>query len=172
MSKVVYNTEAIKEEEKMTPKLKEVVDFFIVKSAEEKIPLTNKKLQKLIYYAQAWNLVFNNKPLFDDTIEAWIHGPVVPSVYRIYKKYGREEITEKVSFDKKLFTKEELETLDEVWETYGKFDGDYLEILSHSEDPWSIARGDAELREKSSSEISQSIMKDYYSNKLKLAMAD
>ena len=70
----------------MSPKLRKTVDFFIVRSNESSRPLTNKKLQKLIYYAQAWNMAFNGEPIFEEKIEAWIHGPVVPEVYNEYKR--------------------------------------------------------------------------------------
>lgn len=45
------------------------------------------KLQKLLYLAQGFSYAFNDKPLFDDDIEAWVHGPVVPIVYNEYKEY-------------------------------------------------------------------------------------
>ena len=41
--------------------------------------ITNKKLQKLLYYVEAWNLVYKSS-LIDDDFEAWVHGPVVPDV--------------------------------------------------------------------------------------------
>lgn len=167
MCAVLYNDPTNKGEETMSPKLQEVVDFFIVKSKKEGLPLTNKKLQKLIYYAQVWNLVFNDRRLFDDVIEAWIHGPVVPSVYRKYKKYGRMMIDEDAEFNDKIFDKKELDVLEEVWGIYGKFDGDYLEMLSHSEKPWSMARGDAEINEKATAIINIDLMKNYYKEKIK-----
>ena len=40
------------------------------------------KLQKLCYYAQAWSLVWDEEPLFEENIEAWANGPVVPRLYR------------------------------------------------------------------------------------------
>lgn len=150
----------------MSPKLREVVDYFIVKSKETSRPLTNKKLQKLIYYAQAWNLAFTGKKLFDDPIEAWIHGPVVPEVYQAYRKYGKGAITEDATFDESLFTKEEIDTLNEVWDTYGKFDGNYLEALTHSEDPWINARGDAEVNDRLTEEIEPEAMRVFYCNLL------
>ena len=51
--------------------------------------MTNLRLQKLLYFAQGWHLARYGKPLFDDDIEAWQYGPVVPSVYNAYKQYGR-----------------------------------------------------------------------------------
>ncbi len=34
------------------------------------------------------NLFLNDKPLFEDDIQAWAYGPVVPNVYHEYKKYN------------------------------------------------------------------------------------
>lgn len=139
----------------------EVARYFLWRANSEGKRLTNKKLQKLLYYAQAWHLALDDSPLFDDDIEAWIHGPVVPSVYREYKRYGfsplpcttlREE-TENVP---------ERELLDEIWNVYGKYDADYLEALTHSETPWQDARGDLEAHEWSIAVISQDAMRDYY----------
>ncbi len=44
-------------------------------------PMTAMKLQKLVYYSQAWHLVWTEKPLFDNRIEAWANGPVVWELY-------------------------------------------------------------------------------------------
>lgn len=153
----------------MSDRLKAVVDYFICRSNESngKMPLTNKKLQKLLYYAQAWNLVFNDEKLFEENIEAWVHGPVVPVVYHEYKKYGCTPIQEKAIIDKTKFTRDELKTLDEVWKVYGKFDGNYLEILSHSEEPWIAARGQAEINECCTTVIDPVLMREFYTERNK-----
>ena len=55
--------------------------------------ITNLKLQKLLYYAQAWYMVnFDGKKLFDDDIEAWQFGPVIKSIYNLFKDFGRKPI--------------------------------------------------------------------------------
>ena len=54
--------------------------------------ISNLKLQKLLYYAQGAHLALRDEPLFGEPIEAWTHGPVVPSVYRQYKQHGGEPI--------------------------------------------------------------------------------
>ena len=47
--------------------------------------MTHKKLQKLCYYAQAWYCaLYDGTPLFDDEIQAWVHGPVIPALYPVY----------------------------------------------------------------------------------------
>ena len=62
---------------------KAVADAFLHISTENRSGITNLKLQKLIYYAQAWFLALHDEALFDDPIEAWVHGPVVPEVFSI-----------------------------------------------------------------------------------------
>lgn len=58
---------------------KQIAKYFIWRASRDGKKVSNKKLQKLLYYAQAWYLVYNKKPLFNDDIEAWIHGPAVQS---------------------------------------------------------------------------------------------
>ncbi|MBI5345580.1 MAG: DUF4065 domain-containing protein [Chlamydiae bacterium] len=87
--------------------------YFVHLGEKSKRPLTNKKLQKLLYYAQAWSLVLRKKPIFDEPIEAWPHGPVVSKVYHHYKKFGFETIQEKNEFESSL-PKDIKKHLDEV----------------------------------------------------------
>ena len=64
-----------------------VAEYFIDKSNKDKKSITNKKLQKLLYYAQVWSLVLNDEKLFSERIEAWVHGPAIPVVYRKFKGF-------------------------------------------------------------------------------------
>lgn len=151
----------------MKKKVFTVVDYFISKNNKEKIGLTNKKLQKLLYYAQAWNLVFFNKKMFDEDIEAWVHGPAIPIVYSKYKDFGFNNIEAKV--DEKDFSQlsdDEKKLLDDIWSVYGKYDAGYLEMLSHSEDPWIKARNQQAPYENSSNIISPDLMKQYYGRQI------
>jgi len=134
----------------------DVADIFL--SLES---MTHKKLQKLCYYAQAWHLALLDKPLFNEPIEAWIHGPVVPQLYQEYKQYGWEEIPRKVCASEKI-KGNSLELLKEVYKVYGQLDGDELEILSHEEEPWIKARQDLDELEPSHEIISHDIMRNYY----------
>ncbi len=149
-----------------------IADYFIWKSQQEDKPVTNKKLQKLLYYAQAWSLALNNKKIFKEDIEAWVHGPAVREVYGTYKKYGfsyiKKEITESAIKD---ITNQDRRLLDEIWSVYGKYDADYLEMLSHSEDPWQEARAGLDADAGSSNVIDPDLMKTFYSAKLAKARA-
>lgn len=144
-----------------------VSDYFIWKANKENKPITNKKLQKLVYYSQAWSLVFSDKPLFNDKIEAWVHGPAVRSLYNKYKKFGFEPIKKEVGDgDIKKIDGTTREFLDEVWKVYGKHDALYLEFLTHNEKPWQEAREGLSLCESSNNEISLQTMKEYYAGLL------
>ena len=73
-----------------------IAEYFVWKGQAEKQPITNKKLQKLLYYAQAWSLVVRDQKLFKDKIEAWVHGPAVRDVYLEYKRFGFNPIDRKI----------------------------------------------------------------------------
>ncbi len=144
----------------------QIADYILWFCNKNKIPVSNKKLQKLLYYSQAWNLVFQKKPLFKEKLEAWVHGPTVARVYGKFKKFGFESINVKVddSIQKKLSTSD-LKLLNEVLVVYGKFDADYLETLTHSEAPWLEARAGLESWDSSSNTINLKTMERYYRQK-------
>lgn len=125
--------------------------------------MTPLKLQKLLYYAQAWYLVFKNEPLFGDKIEAWVHGPVIPSIYREYKQYGYSEITAHNFVSINSLNKDEQSIILLVWNTYGNLRAKFLEQLTHSEYPWIHARQGIAKNQSSSRVISLADMKQYYS---------
>lgn len=121
----------------------------------------------MVYYAQAWSLVLNNKKLFPDKIEAWIHGPAIRELYFKFNKFGFKPIETNLNKDvENELAKEDKELIEEVWRVYGKCDAEYLEFLTHSELPWQKAREGLDLAELSSKEINTDLMKDFYTKKL------
>ena len=109
--------------------------------------ISNLKMQKLLYYAQAWHLVHFDQPLFNNSIEAWEFGPVVPSVYHEFKVFGSSpiEYSEKTDVES-LFREDQLEFLKEFYGTFIKFTAHELVSMTHAEKPWI----DAEKKGKSS----------------------
>lgn len=104
-------------------------------------PMTHKKVQKLCYYAQAWYCaLYDGSPLFQDEIQAWVHGPVIPSLYPLYADYKWMEIPQAAACPD--LPDDAVAVLEAVYNTYGKLSGDELERLTHSEEPWKAARGD------------------------------
>jgi len=132
--------------------------------------ITNKKLQKLLYYIEAWSLVHQSS-IIDEDFEAWIHGPVIPEVYHKFKIFNyspiKNEYKEGESASKKLneLLKDHIDRKDliiEVLNKYGQMTSYHLENLTHSEEPWIKARiGLGEL-DHSSIKIDKKIMKSYY----------
>ena len=139
---------------------RKVADFIIRFSHLHGDPISNLKLQKLIYYAHAWYLAIHNKPLFDEEIEAWVHGPVVPSVYHDFKGWAWKPIEENPR--KPALPRKVEKHLEEVMDVYGSLSAYQLEKLTHREKPWMVARGgipnDALCRAK----ISNREMKVFY----------
>ncbi len=125
--------------------------------------MTHLKLQKLLYYAQAWTLVITGEPLFEEEIQAWMHGPVVPEVYSKYSGSSFEEIKAPNHDECVDIDGEHEEILEQVMDNYGIFEAKYLENLTHSEDPWRIARGNIPKEEKCTNIITKESMKEFYS---------
>jgi uncharacterized phage-associated protein len=144
-----------------------ISEYFIDKANKDGKSVTNKKLQKLVYYAQAWSLVLRNKKLFDEKIEAWVHGPAIKSLYLEYKKFGFSPIKKEADRSiSKSMSPINKKLLDSVWSVYGNLDADYLEMLTHKEAPWQEAREGLESSENSENEISVRSMKIFYTQKL------
>lgn len=55
-------------------------------------PISDLQLQKILYYVQINFFRILGVPAFDNTIEAWPYGPVVPDVYKEFGKYGSSKI--------------------------------------------------------------------------------
>lgn len=113
----------------------EIASAFIVNNRSD-AGLTNLKLNKLLYFAQVESLRRRGVVLFEDAIEAWQYGPVVPAVYRAFKLFGSSTITSAPMVPQ--LTMDELGIVDYVAGTYGKMTAFDLVSLSHRPDgAWS-----------------------------------
>ena len=125
--------------------------------------LNNLKLQKLVYYAQAWHLALHDTPLFPEDFQAWVHGPVIPELYQEYKHFGWKPILK----DAHPELPENVQNfLDEVAQEYFACDAYELEQMTHAEDPWNLARGDMLPEKLSDTVIKQEWMKEYYKSRV------
>jgi len=118
------------------------------------------KLQKLLYYSQAWSLVWDKRPLFSSTVEAWANGPVVREVFKAYQ--GQYKITEPRFGNKDGLNPNEKGTVDAVLKFYGPKTGFYLSQLTHRERPWMDARRGLAPGDFGCNEITKSAMLEYY----------
>lgn len=119
-----------------TPSI-DIAHYFAYRAQQERgEQLSALKIQKLVYYAQAWSLVFCQAPLFADGIEAWRHGPVVRSLWKAYPALQAHlHHTPPPSLPPQA-----LPVLDCVWQTYGGQSARSLSHLTHTEQPWLQAR--------------------------------
>ncbi|WP_199238089.1 Panacea domain-containing protein [Kribbella steppae] len=120
------------------------------------------KLEKLVYYSKAWHLVWEERSLFSERIEAWANGPVVRDLYRNHR--GLFTVSEWPSGDPKQLDKGERESIDAVLDYYAPMTAHQLSELTHREGPWIAARERAHARpgEWSSAEILEADMHEYY----------
>lgn len=125
---------------------------------------TAMKLQKLVYYCQAWSLVWDEQPLFRERIEAWVSGPVIPELYKWHK--GRYEITDADinCRDTTKLSKDQIETISAVLDYYGGKSPQWLSDLTHMEDPWRKAREGLPNGQRGRREITLASMEEYYSS--------
>ena len=115
----------------------DVADYFLAQMNDDAGDLiSNLKLQKLVYYAQGFHLALFGEPLFNEQIEAWTHGPVVPCLYHKYKEHGQGAIPVPSSLDFDKFGAETREFLDEVYSVFGQFSAWKLRNMTHEEPPW------------------------------------
>jgi len=122
--------------------------------------MTAMKLQKLVYYCQAWSLVWDDRPIFRSRIEAWANGPVVPALYK--KHRGKFKVEGLPDGDSTRLSATERETVDAVLGFYGSRSSHWLSDLTHREAPWRDARAGLAPGERGSTEISHAAMAEYY----------
>lgn len=140
------------------PNAVDVANFFIDLANASDDCMTNLKLNKLLYFAQAWSLVRRNAPLFNENIQAWDLGPVTPSVYHEFKKYGKERIAAvSGAYDQSAFSPDEFELLIDVAREYGKYSAPALVDMSHEiNGPWYTVHGSKKRV------IPQDLIKEYF----------
>ncbi len=129
------------------PAVFDVADYFLAKNdPAEGDRITHLRLQKLVYFAQGFALAILCRPLFEELIYAWEHGPVCLALYNKYKRFGREpldvipggkrEAAQKLKAARRPFNPEEIEVMDEVFSVYGRYTAAGLRQISHATDPW------------------------------------
>lgn len=127
---------------------------------EKQSQMTTMKLQKLVYYCQAWSLVWEERPLFDAKIEAWANGPVVAALYERHR--GEFSVSSWSCGDSQKLSSADRETIDAVLKFYGDKTSQWLSDLTHQELPWLTAREGLLPGSRGSREITHSAMAEYY----------
>jgi uncharacterized phage-associated protein len=126
--------------------------------------ITPLALQKLLYYVQGFNKVFNGTFLFIDDCMAWAHGPVYSEIYHKYKDFGYNPIDITVSYNETELniSNSEKEVLDSVIRNFGCYSGKILERMTHSEHPWLFARKGLSDDKPSNEIIDKELISNYF----------
>lgn len=155
----------------------DVARYIINYSNEKGYPISNLRLQKLLYFVQACYLSLTEKkdPCFDDRIEAWDFGPVVPSVYHEFKQFGNGSIPtiecyytfdknnilslKKHEFSKEIIPADDRMAIDLVVSSFSEFTTSSLVKLTHEQKPWIEAR-----KRGLNAEITNESIQEYFCN--------
>jgi uncharacterized phage-associated protein len=148
-----------------------VCDYIILRLEEAGTRLNLLKLQKLMYYVQAWYLAFTQEPLFPDKFQAWVHGPVCRPLYdrfsatkSLYSSVtAADRITENIDLALSAGEKSHINC---VLEVYAKYCDTQLEEMTHVEEPWIEARNGLPDSVRCEREISESTMARYYASRI------
>ncbi|WP_426283113.1 Panacea domain-containing protein [Sphingomonas sp. NFX23] len=128
-------------------------EFLSLAAQEPQFPVVDQmKLQKLLFYAHAWNLAYDRGPLFENDFEAWPWGPVVRDVYVQTKDYGRSRVSSPItefswgpggpSVSAPTGVRPELKDfIRSVWDTLKVYNGVQLSNSTHAPgEPWTIIK--------------------------------
>lgn len=151
-----------------------IFQYFLALANSKGEVITNLKIQKLLYYAQSWYLANFKEPLFEEDFQAWVHGPVISSLYTKLKSkgyYAGTPIRSRFSLENVENKLDEIDKnikpfLEEIARVYFPFGAYQLELMTHKEDPWIITRGEMSPDEKCSSIIPKDLIQSYYGQKI------
>jgi uncharacterized phage-associated protein len=150
----------------MNLNIQTIADYFLVTAREEGDYISQLKLQKLVYYAQAWFLALYGEQLFEDDCEAWVHGPAYQVLYDRFRIYGWKPILEpesdevtRATVDLPVKVKEHL---DEIISVFGSESAHNLELMTHREMPWLKARNGIPETDASRAVIQKTDMQVFY----------
>ncbi|MCM1048525.1 MAG: DUF4065 domain-containing protein [Clostridiales bacterium] len=147
----------------VSEKMLQVIAYLFEKLEE----ITPLMLQKLLYFIQGIYSALYGKPIFSEDCRAWLHGPVYPEVYELFRdfKYNPIDDVRFVLLDgvSDALTEEEKMVIDLVVNTFGMYGGKVLEKVTHNEEPWKEARKGYENGMPSNEILSKERIMKYYS---------
>ena len=138
--KVLAAVESIENLFSVSDKMLQVIAY-IFEKLEEVTPLM---LQKLLYFIQGIYSALYGSPIFEEDCRAWIHGPVYPEVYKLFRDFKYNPIDDArfalLKGREDILAEDEKHVIDLVVNTFGIYSGKVLEKITHNEDPWKDAR--------------------------------
>ncbi len=118
----------------------DIAKYFLDLAKEENQGIDPMKLLKLTYIAHGWHLGITGKPLFDNQVQAWKYGSVIPDLYQAVRMFGKNNVEPfLISISaKNTITEEYKDFLKKIWNKYKNLSGLQLSALTHEEgSPWS-----------------------------------
>lgn len=135
-----------------------IARYVINRCAQTQRPISNLKLQKILYFVQAEFLVGTGQACFDDDIEAWTYGPVVPAVYYEYKIFGSTNIPDQGNDGFASISENDKDRLNAIIDAAAKYSASSLVEITHRQSPWKQAYG------RMDNVIKQSEIKEYFAS--------
>lgn len=139
----------------------QLADYILCCFRDKSEEIDHLKLQKLVYYCQAWRLALYGEPLFDGEIQAWIHGPVQPNLYSRFKSFQWRPIILR-NLECPQLSRDIKDHIDEIMQVYADYSGEELESIVHQEAPWANAREGLLPLQSSRKIINEKDMEDFY----------
>ncbi|MBV9109680.1 MAG: DUF4065 domain-containing protein [Gemmatimonadetes bacterium] len=136
-----------------------VADYLVALAHERGESVNNLKLQKLLYYAQAWHLALHDEPLFPEKFQAWMSGPVIPAIYWRFDSFGIHDIPAQTAAE----IPSSIEPLlQDVMDAYGSLDEYKLSSMTYRELPWMVAHRGYDLSDPCTVELDDEHMKSFF----------
>ena len=135
--------------------------------------MSHLKLQKILFYCEAYHLAYTSHSLFPEEFEAWVHGPVSRVIYAKLKGAGMYSDIDytgdsKVSPDELLsgLSSDQVDILNNVISQLSTWTALELESATHKESPWIDARNGCAPSDKCTNTITKESMRKFYSMEL------
>jgi uncharacterized phage-associated protein len=150
------------------PSAKTVAKFLLYLSGRDGITdMDQFKVQKTLYFCQAWSLALRGTPLFVDDIEAWTYGPVVRAVYREYRQWGDDLIPPNAPPAPRDLGEDDQLFIDSIWHDLRHLSGKELKKMTHEPGPWKDTWGDRDPGDTSEEIIRQNLMRDHFRREIR-----
>ena len=127
-------------------------------------PCSTMKLHKLLYYSQAWSMVWEEKPLFRQPVEAWANGPVIRQLFNYHRGLYQMSYYDMAVGNEDVLSTVQKADIDEVLRFYGRRSAQWLIDQTHVENPWKDARKGLASNERGDTIITLQAMQEYYSS--------
>ncbi len=152
-----------------------VANYFIQKSFDTGVPLSQMKLLKLVYIAHGWHRGYFSQNLIKDAVQAWRYGPVIPDLYRKISHYGRRTIDAPIPNygvpgdpQNPVPHQSTLALLDRVWNSYKQYSGVQLSAMTHQNGtPWDRIWRESGGDNYSGAIIPNELIEQHYKDKIR-----